>query len=125
MPVPNKVTRKLGETLGADAGDAMSDWMNQSEETTRELRADIAELRQELRAGLADVRQEMRVGFANVDAKFASVDAKFASVDAKFAAAEAAAAKRHADFMKWLLGFWALSLITIVGAIATLSRMLP
>jgi hypothetical protein len=111
MPAPNKVTRKLTEALGTDAGDAMADWMNGNDERLNEVRADIAELRQETSVRFAELRAEMRTGFANVDTKFAM--------------AEAAAAKRHADFMKWTLGFWAISLVTLVGAIATLSRMLP
>jgi hypothetical protein len=129
MPAPNKVARKLTESLGSDAGDAMVDWMNGIEETTRELRADIAELkqhtdvrfaelRQEMNTGFAELREEMRTGFANVDAKFATLDGRFAAMDA-------AAAQRHADFMKWTLGFWAVSLVTLVGAIGALSRVLP
>src|SRR5688572_557608 len=118
MPAPNKVARKLSESLGSEAADAMVDWMNGTEERTRELSADIAELRQEMNTRFADLREEMRVGFANVDSKFAAMDGKFAAMDA-------AAAKRHADFMKWTLGFWAVSLVTLVGAIATLSRVLP
>ena len=136
MPAPNKVARKMGESLGSEAGDAMVDWMNRVEENARELRADIAELRQGMDVRFADLRQDMntrfaemgadmRAGFAGVDAKFAAMDAKFAAMDAKFAAMDAAAAKRHADFMKWTLGFWAISLVTLVGAIATLARMLP
>ena len=111
MPAPNKVTRKLTETLGTEAGDAMADWMNGIEDRLREVRADIAELSQEWNVRFAELHADMRTGFGNVDAKFA--------------AAEAAAAKRHADFMKWTLGFWAVSLVTLVGALATLSRMLP
>jgi hypothetical protein len=36
---------------------------------------------------------------------------------------DAAAAKRHADFMKWTLGFWAVSRVTLVGAIAGLAQV--
>ena len=43
---------------------------------------------------------------------------------APFADMDAAAAKRHADFMKWTLGFWAVSLVTLVGAIAGLAQVL-
>lgn len=111
MPAPNKVARKLSESLGSEAADAMVDWMNGTEETSRELRADIAELRQEMNVRFAEFREEMRSGFAKVDARFA--------------AAETAATQRHADFMKWTLGFWAVSLVTLVGAIATFARMLP
>ena len=143
MPVPNKVARKFNELLGSEAADAMAAWMNGIEENSRQLRADIAELRQETAVHIAELRQEMntgfeaintrfaeqrqemRVGFANVDARFAAMDARFAAMDARFATMDAAASKRHADFMKWTLGFWAVSLVTLVGAIATLARMLP
>lgn len=118
MPAPNKVARTLSESLGTEAGDSMVDWMNGVEESTREVRGDIAELRQETTVRFAELREEMRAGFANVDAKFATMDAKFAAMDA-------AAGRRHADFMKWTLGFWVLSLATLVGAVATLARMLP
>ena len=129
MPAPNKVARKLGESLGSEAGDAMVDWMNGVEENTRELRADIAELRQAMDVRFADLRQEMNTRFAGMHgemrAGFASVDAKFAAMNAKFAEMDAGAAKRHADFMKWTLGFWAVSLVTLVGALAALARLLP
>ena len=129
MPAPNKVARKFGESLGSEAGDAMVDWMNGVEDNTRELRADIAELRQAMDVRFADLRQEMNTRFAGLHgemrAGFASVDAKFAAVDAKLAAMDAAAARRHADFMKWTLGFWAVSLVTLVGALAALARLLP
>ncbi|MGH7677434.1 MAG: hypothetical protein ACRENU_03135 [Gemmatimonadaceae bacterium] len=125
MPAPNKVARKFNEAFGSDAGDAMVDWMNGVEEGTREVRADIAELRQEMNVRFAGINE----GFARADAQFAALDARFTALDGKlaagFAAQDAAAAKRHADFMKWTLGFWAVSLVTLVGAIATLSRMLP
>lgn len=122
MPAPNKVARKLNESLGPEAGDAMVDWMNEAEETSRELRADIAELRQEMNVRFAELRGEMNTRFAESREEMRS---GFAHVDAKFAAMDAASAKRHADFMKWTMGFWAVSLVTLVGAIATLSRILP
>ena len=111
----------------------MVDWMNGAEETARELRADIAEVRQETRADIAELRQEMNVRFAELrgemNTRFAEsreeMRSSFAHVDAKFAAMDAASAQRHADFMKWTLGFWAVSLVTLVGAIAALSRILP
>jgi hypothetical protein len=117
MPAPNKVTRKLNDALGSDAGDAMTDWMNGVEENVRDLRGDIAELRQDMNVRFANLREEMASGFADVQVGFAKVDARFAAMDA-------AAAKRHADFMKWTLGFWAVSLVTLVGAIAGLAQVL-
>jgi len=136
MPVPNKVARKFNELLGSEAADAMAAWMNGIEDTSRQLRADIAELRQETAVQIADLRQEMNTRFEAINTRFAeqreemrvgfaNVNAKFAAMDARFATMDTAASKRHADFMKWTLGFWAVSLVTLVGAIATLARMLP
>jgi hypothetical protein len=125
MSAPHKLSRKLQETLGPEASDAMIDWMNHTDtrldelhtelvEFRSEVRADFAELRQEfdskLTTGLGSLREEMRVGFAKVDAKFAEI--------------EKSAAQRHADFMKWTLGFWVLSLATLAGTIIGLSNRL-
>jgi hypothetical protein len=89
-----------------------------------------AKLRYETKVKFAELRQEMITQFAKFgwsSPNGASRDVRkcalrFANVDVKFAAMETAAAKRHADFMKWTMGFWAVSL---VGAIATLSRRRP
>jgi predicted nucleic acid-binding Zn-ribbon protein len=143
MPAPHKLTRRLQELLGDEASDHMADWMNQTESELGNLRHELAEFRQEMRADFAEIRQEMNVRFAEIrqemnvtfaelrqemNARFAAVDAEFADVRREmgvgFSAAEAAAAKRHADFMKWTLGFWAASLVTMVAAIAALAQVL-
>ena len=123
MPAPHKFTRKLHEAIGPEAADAMVDWMNQTDDRIDALRQELAEFRSEMRADFAELRQEMNALSASIDVRFAGVDAKFASVDAKFAAAEAAADRRHTEFMKWTLGFWVASLVTMVAAIAALSRL--
>jgi hypothetical protein len=84
--------------------------MNRTDEHFDELHGDIAELRQEMNAKFADLREEMRVGFARIDAKFAAMDAKFES--------------KFAEFMKWTLGFWVVSLLTYVGALVALAKVL-
>lgn len=106
----------------------MVDWMNRTDENFNELRRDMAEFRQTVRADFAELRQEMNGKFAELreemNTKFADVHVGFARIDAKFAAMETAAAQRHADFMKWTLGFWAASLVTYVGAIVALAKLL-
>ncbi len=117
MAVPNRLVRKLNDMLGAEASDDMIDWMGRVEDSIRGLRQDLAEFRTHV-----DGR------FAAIDARFASVDARFQTLEgrmeAKFAAAEAAAAQRHADFMKWTMGFWAASLITMVASIYAFARLI-
>jgi predicted nucleic acid-binding Zn-ribbon protein len=110
MGAPHKFLRKLHEVFGAEATDAMAEWMNRTDDKFDELRADIAELRQEMNVNITEIREEMRVGFARVDARFAAMDAK---MDAKFA-----------EFMKWTLGFWVASLVTYVAALMALARVL-
>lgn len=121
MPVPHNFSRKLHEVLGSEVADSMVDWMNRSDENYSELRRELAEFRQTVRADFAELRQEMNAKFADVQQE---MRVGFAQVDAKFAAAEAGAARRHADFMKWTLGFWAASLVTLVGAIAGFATIL-
>src|SRR5216110_3404361 len=117
MSVPHKLSRRLTEVLGDEAADTMVDWMTHSD-------ARLVEVHQELRADMAELRQEMRAGFANIEARFADVDTKFARVDAQFATAEAAAARRHEEFMRWTIGFWVLSLATLVGSVIAIARII-
>ena len=125
MPAPHKFTRKLHAAIGEEAAEAMVDWMNRTDEKLDELhqelaefrqtvRADFAELRQEMNVKFAEVREEMRVGFARIDAKF---DTRLANMDAKLDA-------KFAEFMKWTLGFWVVSLVTYVGALLALAKFL-
>ena len=96
MGVPHNFARKLYEVLGPEAAESIVDWMTRSDDNLSALRRQIAEFRQTVRADFAELRQEM---------------------NGKFSALEVSLAQRHSDFMKWTLGFWAISLITLIGAI--------
>jgi hypothetical protein len=121
MQTPHKLSRKLNEVLGNEAADAMVDWLNETDSQIGQLRQELAVFRAEVRADFAELRQEMDSRFAAIDVKFAGFEAKF---DARFAAAEVAAARRHEEIMRWMIGFWVLSIITTVGSIIGLSRVL-
>jgi hypothetical protein len=114
MSAPHKLSRKLQETLGPEASDAMIDWMNQTDARHEQLHAELAEFRSEVRADLAELRREM-------DAKLGALREE---MRVGFAKVEISAAQRHADFMKWTLGFWVLSLATLAGTIIGLSNRL-
>jgi hypothetical protein len=143
MPTPHRLSRRLNEILGPGAADAMVDWMNQADgnisdfrrelsEFRQETRADFAEVRQEVHAEFARLREEMTTGLSSVRADMTTglsstreeMRVGFARVDAQFAAMDTAAAKRHADFLKWMVAFWLVSLTTLVGSIAAFARML-
>jgi hypothetical protein len=132
MPAPHTLSRQLQHALGDVGADAMVDWMNQADAQDAAIRQGIGALRSDIKADTAEfrhrtetefvtLRAEMRVQFAEIHTKF---DAKFADINATLAIHEAASTKRHADFMKWTLGLWAVSLITMVAAIAGLARTL-
>ena|SRR5919201_5595405 len=110
MPAPHKFSRKLHEVIGDEAAEAMVEWMNHTDDKHDELKYELAEFRQTVRADIAELRQEMQVGFAKVEAAAAQRQADLA--------------QRHADLMKWMLTFWAASLVTYVGAIVALAKVI-
>ncbi len=61
MTVPPHLSRKLQETLGADAADFLVAWMQEMDTS----RGDIREL-----------RHEMQLGFTRVDARFGELESK-------------------------------------------------
>lgn len=67
-----------------------------------------------------ELRQEMRAGFASIDARFASIDARFARLEATMGEKMG---EMKAEILKWAMGFWIASLLAIVGALVTLSRI--
>jgi hypothetical protein len=50
MPVPHHLSRTFQDTLGTEASDAMTDWMNEVDAQHAEVRQEIAELRRDVRA---------------------------------------------------------------------------
>ncbi len=125
---------KLGlafATLHADIAahrEQMSTDIAKHREQTSTDMSNLRSERAELPAAVREVRAEMKAQFAEVngklDGKCAEINGKFAEVNARFTTMESAAAQRHAEFMKWTIGFWLISLVTLVGAIATFARML-
>lgn len=95
MPVPPRLTRKLQETLGAEAAEDLVTWSDQIDAN----RGDIAEL-----------RHEMQIGITRIEAR----------ADQRAAALETLVEKRTADLMKWSFLFW----VGAVGAIAALAGVL-
>jgi U3 small nucleolar ribonucleoprotein component len=121
MPAPHKFTRKLHEVIGVEAAEAMVDWMNRTDERFDEVQRELSEFRQPLRADFAEFRQEMNGKLSELREQMAEDRGE---TRAGFANVEASAAKRHADFMKWTLGFWVASLLTYVGALVALAQVL-
>ena len=152
MPIPAKLSRKIHETFGDEAAEAMVDWMEQADARRAELRelnelstarfesrlregittlrmetqADIAELRQEMHTEFADVRQEMHAGFARCDTQMAELRGALGEfrqeMRANLAEFDAKVAHRFAALMKWSFVFWVGSAVTLVAAQAALAK---
>jgi hypothetical protein len=103
MPVPSRLSKKLRDALGQDAGEDLVTWMQEMkaehEEKLAAIRADFAEFRHEM-AGLIHASESRLLD------RIGKVEVRVADV--------------KADLMKWSLIFW----VGAVGAIAALAGVL-
>jgi predicted nucleic acid-binding Zn-ribbon protein len=122
VPITPRLSQKLQQALGGEAGAEFMNWMHHvdarvGDVATRgdlaglradfaELRADFTELRQTTRADIAELRQEMQVGFAKVHEEMARLETRLE--------------RRFSDLIKWSFVFW----VGAVGAIAILAGVL-
>ena len=143
MTIAANLSRKLYDTLGDEAAEAMVDWMQRVDTQRSELRelndlsfaridSRFAEAEARLDARFAEVDAKFGARFAQVDARFeqlsAKMDARFADVNAKIDLRTAmldgridtlraelgqAIATRYGDFLKWSFVFWATAMIAL------------
>jgi|ERR1017187_179655 hypothetical protein len=132
MTIAAILSRKLYETLGDEAAEAMVDWMQGVNTQRTELRElnDLSFARIDARFAEADAKLDVR--FAEVNARFAEVsakiDARFAEITAKVDLRTAALdgridtvkaelgekiATRYGDLLKWSFVFWATTIIAL------------
>jgi hypothetical protein len=131
MPIVAKLSRKLYDTLGSEAAEAMVDWMQQVETQRSELRelSDLSFARIDARFGEALSQIDLR--FAQIDLRFAEAraqtDVRFAEIRDEmhtgFAMLEAKLDRRFAEVIKWSFVFWVGSTVTLVTALAALARI--
>ena len=146
MPVTAKLSRKFYETFGDEIADELVEWFNQVDATYR---FDLRELN-ELNFSRFDAKLEQRL--AELDAtwggRWAALDAKLeqraAELDAKWngrwTALEAKLEQRVAELrgemraglatletrlVRWMFGFWTLSMVTLLGALIGVIRFVP
>ena len=132
MPVTARLSHRLYQTFGEEAGADMVGWMQQIETQRAELR-ELNELNfGRVESRFAQFEASMDARFARVESRFtqfeASVDARFAQVESRFAQMEASIVgrleakieQRVADLMKWSFVFW----VGAVTSIAVLARLL-
>lgn len=139
MAISAELSRKLYETLGDEAANAMVDWMHRVDAQRAELRElnELTTSRLDARFDQVDARfDQVDARFEQVDRRFEQVDRRFEQVDRRFerletqlheglARVEIAMERTRSDVIKWAFGFWLGSLVTVVGALVALARLLP
>ena len=125
MPVTARLSHKLYEAFGEDAGADMVGWMQHIEAQRAELR-ELNELNfGRFEARLSELSRHMDARFTQVDARFTqledTMDARFAQFEATIVGRlEAKIEQRTADLMKWSFVFWC----GAVAAVAALAGVL-
>ena len=103
MSITARLSRKLHQTLGDEAGEDLVTWMQGVDTQRAELRElnelNFARLDARLSTSVAELRQEMHAGFAQLEARLE---------------------RRMSDLIKWSFVFW----VGAVGAIAALAGVL-
>jgi hypothetical protein len=129
MPVTARLSHKLYETFGDEAGADMVGWMQQIEAQRAELRelnelnfsrfeSRLNELSRVVDARFAQFQATMDARFAQSEA---TTDARFAQFEASIVGRlEAKIEQRTADLMKWSFVFW----VGAVAAVAALAGVL-
>ena len=99
MPVTAKLSRKFYDQLGDDVADELVEWFNQVDATYRADLRDINELNfgrfdAKLEQRVAELRSEIHTGLATLETRL----------------------------VRWMFGFWTLSMLTLLGALVGLVR---
>jgi hypothetical protein len=104
MPVTARLSHTFYERFGEEVTNELVDWFNAVDATYR---ADLRELN-ELNFQRFDAKLEQRV--AQLETKLTQLDAKF----------EQRIGETRADLIKWMLVFWAGTLVPLAGLILSL-----
>lgn len=114
MAISGRLTRKLYETLGTDAGEDLVtllqgaeaqrwEFRQLHEATTSRFEARLGETEARLRQEIVESRAQFHVGLARL---------------------ETTIEKRYASLMRWSFVFWIGSVAAMTGAVAALDRFL-
>ena len=110
MPFTAKFSERFYEKLGHDVVNELVDWVNRVDLTYR------TELREqnEINFQRFDARLDQRFAEAEGkwDVRFAELETK---LEARFGALDTRIESVRADLLKWMIGFWATTILTMIG----------
>jgi hypothetical protein len=110
VAITARLSRKLHQALGDEAGEDLVTWMQQVDVQRVELRElnelNFARFDARLSASVAELRREMQAGFGSLHQDMGSLEVRLE--------------RRINDLLKWSFVFW----VGAVGAIAALAGVL-
>ena len=122
MAVPDPLSRKLRDKLGAEAGADLMTWLEEMRAENRgaAVRHDAAMARIDARFDKLESRfDKLESRFDKLEARFDAfeerVDQRFTEVDRRFTAVEVRIAETKADLLKWSFVFWCGAVAAIAG----------
>lgn len=127
MPVTAKLSRTFYDKLGDDIANELVEWFNlvdaQSRSDLRQLLdSQLKEFRADVRADLGGVESRLRGEF---DRQVALLEgrmlARFGVLEGKI---ESSVATAKAGLLRWMFAFWAGSVVTTLGGLASLALLL-
>ena len=95
MPVTAKLSKRFYEVLGEDLANELVDWFNAVDLTYR-----------------SELRELNELNFARFDAK----------LEQRLAELRTALADLRTELVRWMFGFWATTLMALVGLVLALRR---
>jgi hypothetical protein len=119
MPVTAKLSKRFYEVLGEEVANELVDWFNAVDLTYR---ADLRELNElnfarfdaKLEQRLAELRAEVRQAVAELRAELRQ-EITQSRVEARTELQQV-----RTDLLRWMFGFWATTLLTLVGLMISL-----
>jgi hypothetical protein len=125
MPVTARLSRRFYEALGDDIANEPVDWFNAVDLTYRTELREMNDLnRDRIEARFDAFAAELRAMEARFDGKLGELEAR---TNARFDALQSLLGKQlaetRADLIKWMFVFWAGTMLTMLGFMATVARL--
>ena len=117
MPFTAKFSERFYEKLGHDVVNELVDWVNTVDLTYRtELREqneiNFQRFDDRLDQRFAEAEAKWEIRFGVMEQRFAELETKF---EARFGTLDTRIESVRADLMKWMIGFWATTMLTMIG----------
>ena len=117
MPVTARLSHRLHDALGEDAGGDLVTWMQTVDANRAELRELMETYAARTESGFREFDARMDARFAKVDSRFAQMDVRFAELEGRMRTGSAEMEKlierQHGRLLAWSFGVWWTALVAL------------